>query len=59
MIISEVSKYNDLSGNAVENMVRAVIDGTTMFVAVDPADNYYAEIMRQVAAGDLTIADAD
>ena len=59
MIISEVSKYNDQSGNVVPNMVRAVIDGEVIFVAVDPSDGKYAEIMRQVEAGTLTIADAD
>ncbi len=39
--------------------VNAVIDGITMSVPLDPANRHYAEIMRQVAAGDLTIADAD
>ena len=28
-------------------------------VPIDPANSDYAEIMRQVAAGELTIADAD
>lgn len=28
-------------------------------VPVDPANRHYAEIMRQVEAGDLTIADAE
>ena len=36
-----------------------VIDGTEMNVPLDPANRHYAEIMRQVEAGDLTIADAD
>tara|TARA_R100001198_G_C5231513_1_gene210556 strand:+ start:1232 stop:1402 length:171 start_codon:yes stop_codon:yes gene_type:complete len=39
--------------------VNAVIDGITMSVPLDPANRHYAEIMRQVDAGDLTIADAD
>ena len=39
--------------------VIAVIDGTEMSVPLDPANRHYAEIMRQVAAGTLTIADAD
>ena len=39
--------------------IKATIDGTEMFVPLDPANRHYAEIMRQVAAGDLTIADAD
>jgi len=28
-------------------------------VPLDPANRHYAEIMRQVEAGELTIADAD
>jgi len=39
--------------------IKATIDGTEMFVPLDPANRHYAEIMRQVDAGDLKIADAD
>ena len=39
--------------------IKLVVDGNTMFVPLDPANRHYAEIMRQVAAGTLTIADAD
>jgi len=39
--------------------VRATIDGTEMSVPLDPANRHYAEIMRQVEAGELTIAEAD
>jgi len=39
--------------------IKATIDGTEMFVPLDPANRHYAEIMRQVDAGDLTIQDAD
>ena len=39
--------------------IEATIDGTKMSVPLDPDNRHYAEIMRQVAAGDLTIADAD
>lgn len=31
----------------------------TITVPLDPANRHYAEIMRQVDAGDLTIQDAD
>ena len=30
-----------------------------MFVPLDPNNSEYAEILKQVADGDLTIADAD
>jgi hypothetical protein len=39
--------------------IKATIDGVTMSVPLDPANRHYAEIMRQVEAGDLTIADAE
>ena len=44
---------NEISG------VRAIIDEVTMNVPLDPANRHYAEIMRQVEAGELTIQDAD
>ena len=39
--------------------IRATIDGQEMFVGIDPANRHYSEIMRQVEAGELTIAPAD
>ena len=39
--------------------VEATIDGIEMSVPLDPANRHYAEIMRQVEAGELVIADAD
>ena len=39
--------------------ISATIDNKIMSVPLDPANRHYAEIMRQVAAGELTIADAD
>jgi hypothetical protein len=39
--------------------VKATIDGTEMTVPLDPANRHYAEILRQVEAGTLTIQDAD
>ena len=38
--------------------IQATIDGIQMSVPLDPANRHYAEIMRQVEAGTLTIADA-
>ena len=45
--------------NADQDTVKAVIDGDTLFVAAQADNRHYDEIMRQVEAGDLTIADAD
>ena len=39
--------------------ITATIDGITMSVPLDPANRHYAEIMRQVEAGELTIQDAE
>jgi len=57
MNITNAQYYNDLNGN--QSGVKATIDGTEMFVPLDPANRHYAEIMRQVEAGELTIQDAD
>ena len=43
----------------VNHSVKATIDGIEMSVPLDTANRHYAEIMRQVEAGELTIADAD
>ena len=43
-------------GNIV---IETSIDGRITWVPLDPANTHYAEILRQVAAGELTIADAD
>ena len=39
--------------------INATIDSVEVFVPLAPGNRHYDEIMRQVAAGDLTIADAD
>jgi hypothetical protein len=43
----------------VVNSVQATIDGQVISVPLEPANRHYAEILKQVAAGDLTIAEAD
>ena len=57
MDVTSAQYHNDLDGNQAG--IIATIDGTTMSVPLDPANRHYAEIMRQVEAGTLTIADAD
>jgi len=42
-----------------EITVSAVIDGVLMNVPVTPDNRHYAEILRQVDAGTITIEDAD
>ena len=45
--------------DSVNLSIKATIDGTEMHVPLDPANRHYAEIMRQVDAGELTIAEAE
>jgi|TARA_R110002153_G_scaffold268002_1_gene432429 hypothetical protein len=45
--------------DSVNTAVQATIDGSKMSVPLDPANRHYAEILRQVEAGDLTVAAAD
>ena len=47
----------DEDGN--NDSVKATIDGTVMSVPMDTSNRHYAEILKQVAAGTLTIQDAD
>ena len=39
--------------------IKATIDGVEVFVPLDPNNRHYAEILKQVEAGTLTIKDAD
>ena len=52
------AKWNeDLSGERVS--INAMIGNTQISVPIDPNNTEYAEIMRQIEAGTLTIQDAD
>jgi hypothetical protein len=57
MSITSTQYVVDMDGN--NSGITATIDCITMSVPLDPANRHYAEIMRQVEAGELTIADAD
>ena len=39
--------------------VKFTVNDVEYFVPIDETNRHYAEILRQVAAGELTIADAD
>ena len=43
----------------VNAAVKATINDQEVFVPIDPDNSDYAEILKQVADGDLTIAEAD
>ncbi len=58
MIITDAQyKFDSLEG--VNSSVKVTIDGTEVTVPLDPANRHYAEILKQVADGTLTIAEAD
>ena len=53
------AKYVKDKPNDTVSVVTANINGEIVYVPMNPANPHYAEILRQVAAGELTIADAD
>ena len=57
MNITSAQYVTGMDGN--NGSITATIDGIEMSVPLEPANRHYAEIMRQVEAGDLTIAEAD
>ena len=52
------AQYTSNSDGTNDN-IKATIGGIEMFVPLDPANRHYAEIMRQVEAGELTIQEAE
>jgi hypothetical protein len=58
MNITNAQYVNKLETNEIDH-IHVTIDSIKMDVPLDPANRHYAEIMRQVEAGTLTIADAD
>jgi hypothetical protein len=53
------AKYIKDKPNDTVSVVTANINGEIVYVPMDSANTHYAEILRQVAAGELTITDAD
>ena len=57
MNITSAQYIANINGNNAS--IKATINGVEMTVPIEPDNRHYAEILRQVAAGELTIADAD
>ena len=51
------AQYMAYQGN--NTCIRIVLDGVTMHVPLEEGNRHYDEIMKQVQAKKLTIADAD
>ena len=58
MIITDAQYIFDTL-ESVNSSIRVTIDGIEVTVPLDPDNRHYAEILKQVASGDLTIAEAD
>ena len=58
MIITS-AKYNADIRTGDNCSVNIVVDGKVMSVPMNPANTHYAEILKQVDAGTLTIVAAD
>lgn len=58
MKITSAQYVNSILDPKVKN-IKAVIDDRETYVPLTLGNRHYDEIMRQVAAGTLTIADAD
>lgn len=59
MNIESPQYQNDPFTGKENHCIKATINGMTAFIPVDPDNADYTEIMRQVAAGTLTIEEAD
>ena len=53
------AKYIDSTQSGTKDCINATIDGVFMHIPLDPANRHYAEILRQVEEGTLTIEEAD
>jgi len=55
----ENAQYGKNSETNENSSVNCIIDGSKWSVPIDPDNRHYAEILRQVQEGTLTIQDAD
>ena len=55
----ENAQYAKISKDAEVTSIVAVVDGQQVAIPVDTANSHYAEILKQVEEGTLTIKDAE
>ena len=55
-VINDENVYVSVGDNIA---IDIAVEGVTIRVPLDPANRHYAEILRQVEAGELTIQEAD
>jgi len=59
VITIENAKYIKDVDTDENSSIEATFQGEKVFVPLDESNRHYAEILKQVADGDITIADAD
>ncbi len=55
--INPMNHYDAMSGELA--CICATVDGKEISIPISPDNRHYAEIMRQVEAGELVIAEPD
>jgi len=58
-MVIENAQYVLTHGTTENSSINCTIDGVAMSIPLDPDNRHYAEILRQVKAGTLTIKDAE
>lgn len=58
-VFESAKYYNHPLTGENPDCIMVTIDGTPSFVPIDPDNTHYAEILKRVEAGTLTIEEAD
>lgn len=56
---AKITSAKYVQEDGVNTSIKTTIDGVSLSVPLDLANRHYAEIMRQVEAGTLVIAEAE
>jgi hypothetical protein len=56
---NEIIEHKDGTTETQVLGIITVVDSEELFVPIDTGNRHYAEILKQVADGDITIAEAD
>ena len=59
MNITEVTKVKNPDGSENTKILKATIDSTVLWIPKKESNRHYAEILKQVKEGTLTIKDAE
>ena len=57
MNITTAQYITNTNGN--NDNIKVTIDGQSLYVPIDPANRHYAELLKQVKEGTLTIKEAE